>query len=153
MPNHNISVREGHINTRVEGPEKPDNQFDAELAQEMIKRTSKMNDTTLDLAERLKEARLFISWSASHLKTTWMDWQEQSGKAIHDLNLDRMAFDRESKTIIAAAKDVRDFFNSPEYQAAHKSLKELVDVLDRFGVLKSNGTLDAFADFILKVQK
>lgn len=154
MSNHSVIGRgAGAIQQLHESDLKPAVQFDAELASEMIKRTEKMNDVTLDLAMRLKSAREFISWSASHMKASWLDWQTECSKAVQDLNLDRMAFDRESKTIVGAAKDVRDFFNSPEYQSAHASLKEMVGLLEKFGQLKQNGTLDAFADFILKVNK
>lgn len=152
MSNHNITGRgAGVIQQQVETTDKPVDQLDAELAQELVKRVAKVNDTTLELANRLKAAREFIAWSASHLRGTWLDWVEQSGKAIKDLTQDRMAFDRESKTIVAAAKDVREFFNSEEYLKAHGNLKELVALLDRFSVLKQDGTLDAFAEFILKV--
>ncbi len=152
MSNNNIQSRgAGIIQQHSEGDLKPINQLDAELASEMVKRTDKVNDTTLDLAIRLKAARDFIAWSASHIKGSWLDWQDECGKAVRDLTQDRMAFDREGKAIIASAKDVRDFFNTPEYQSAHKSLKELVELLDRFTAMKKDGTLDAFSDFILKV--
>jgi hypothetical protein len=62
-----------------------------------------------------------------------------------------MAFDRETKAVIAAGKDTRDFFNSPEYLQAHGKLCEMVTLLEKFAQLKANGTLDAFAEFILKV--
>lgn len=156
MSTHNIGERgAGTIQHNYESihDDKPVDQLDAELAHEMAKRTDKVNDATLDLAVRLKAAREFMSWSASHLKKTWLDWQDQSGKAVRELTQDRMVFDRESKAIIGAAKDVRDFYNSAEYVAAHARLKEMVELLSRFSAFKQDGTLDAFADFILKVSK
>jgi len=92
-----------------------------------------------------------MAWSANHLRRAWLDWIDESSKASQEMNLFRMSFERESKTITASAKDVREFFNSPEYLAAHTRLKELVQLLDRVSELKQNGTLDAFSDFILKV--
>ena len=155
MANHSISVGGGPeiIGGPVEGPLKPKDQFDCELAEQMVKRTAKVNDTTIDLANRLRAAREFIAWSASHLRGTWIDWQDQATNAVRDLTQDRMAFDRESKAIIASAKDVRDCFNAPDYLKAHENLKELVSLLDRFTAMKKDGTLDAFADFVLKVSK
>lgn len=144
-------IDEGAIATNQPTTLKPDEVLDAELAREMIKRTAKVNDTSLDLAIRLKAAREFIAWSASHIKGAWMDWQDQCNTAVRDLTQDRMAFDREGKALVAIAKDVRDFFNSPEYQEAHGRLKEVISLLDRFSAFKKDGTLDAFADFILKV--
>lgn len=130
----------------------PDEVLNANLATEMAKRTDKLNDSTIELALRLRQAREFIAWSAAHIRGSWLDWQEESSKALQEVTLLRMAFDRESKTILAAGKDVREFFNSPEYMQAHQRLAEMVTLLNRFAELKSNGTLDAFADFILKVQ-
>lgn len=130
---------------------KPDDVFDAELSAEMVKRTNKLHDNTIDLAIRLKQAREFMAWSASHLRGSWLEWQNEAGKAASEMNLIRMAFERETKTVLANAKDIKTFFTSPEYLAAHDRLKEMVGLLDKFQELKENGTLDAFADFILKV--
>lgn len=137
----------GHGNTSI----KPDSVFDAELSAQMVKRTDKLNDNTIELAVRLKQAREFMAWSASHIRGLWLDWMEEMDKTNAKMNLFRMSFDRESKSVVAAAKDVRDFFNSPEYLAAHAKLTEMVGLLDRFEALKKAGTLDAFAEFILKV--
>lgn len=152
MSNHNSQSRgAGTIQQNSEGDLKPDDVFNAELASEMVKRTDKLNDQTIDMALRLKQARDFMAWSASHIRGLWMDWQEESNKAAQDMNLFRMAFERESKTLTATAKDVADFFNSPEYLKAHATLMEVVTVLNRFEELKKGGTLDALSDFILKV--
>lgn len=131
---------------------KPDDVFDAELAAEMVKRTDKLNDTTIDMALRLKQAREFMSWSASHIRGIWLDWQDQANNACKEMNQFRMAFDRETKTITAHGKDVADFFNSPDYLRAHATLKEAMTMLERFSEMKKDGTLDAFADFVLKVK-
>lgn len=152
MSNHTVQQRgAGTIQTQVEGDLKSNEQFDCELSAEMIKRTNKLHDTTIDIAIRLKQAREFIAWSANHLRTSWLDWQTEAGTAVKDITQDRMAFDRESKAIIACAKDVTSFFNDSQYMEALNHLKETVTTLDRFAELKRNGTLDAFADFILKI--
>lgn len=129
----------------------PDEAFSAELAIEAVRRTDKLKDDSIELALRLKQAREFMTWSVAHIRESWLAWMDQAGAATKDMNQIRMAFDRETKTIVAAGKDVRDFFGSPEYLQAHATLKETVDLLERFGALKQNGTLDAFAEFILKV--
>ena len=142
---------EGHIGGEIYSTDKPDDVFNADLAAQMVKRTDKINDNTLDLAIRLKQAREFMAWSANHIRGLWMDWQDEANKASHDMNLFRMAFERETKTLTAAGKDVATFFNSPDYLRAHATLKETIAMLDRFAELKASGTMDAFADFILKV--
>jgi len=129
-----------------------DAEFTATLSAEMARRTDKLQDNTIDLAIRMKQARDFLEWSTHHMRGTWLDWMKEADQAAKDINIFRMTFDRESKTVIAAGKDVKDFFNSPDYLKAQETLKEMVTLLERFATLKTNGTLDAFADFILKVQ-
>jgi hypothetical protein len=124
----------------------------AELAKEMTKRTSRLEDSTIDLALRVKQAREFLEWSTHHVKSSWIDWMDQANVAARDMTQTRMAFERESKIVMANSKDVREFFNSEDYIQAHLRMREMVTILDRFSQLKANGTLDAFADFILKVK-
>lgn len=149
--NYNTAHGDVPVGTRVDAGLKPDDVFNAELGAEMAKRTDKLNDNTIELALRIKQAREFIAWSASHLRGSWLDWMEEANKATHDVNLVRMTFERELKTVMAAGKDMRDFFNSAEYLKAHATLKETVDILDRIARLKQDGTLDALSDFILKI--
>lgn len=130
---------------------KSDEQFDAEFAAILTKRTDKLNDNTIDLALRLKQALLFLNWSTTHVKEGWYEWQHEASKIAQELTMTRMAIDRESKAMIAAGKDVVTLFNSPDYLKAHATMKEMVDMLDRFSQLKRDGVMDAFADFILKV--
>lgn len=130
----------------------PDEVFNADLAKEAIRRTEKLNDTTIDLAIRLKEAREFMGWSTSHIRTKWIEWVDESNTICREMNAFRMAFERETKSIISSGKDAQEFFNSPEYLKSHATLTEMVGLLERFSVLKTNGTMDAFADFILKIK-
>lgn len=125
--------------------------FNAQLAEETLKRTARLQDTSIDLAVRLKEAREFMAWSASHVREAWLQWMETANAACHDMTAVRMTFERESKSIVATGKDVAQFFNSEQYMMAHVKFRDLVSTLERFQKLKADGTLDAFADFILKV--
>lgn len=149
--NKNVSVSGGPINTRIQGPDKPEDVFNAELSAEVVKRTDKLNDTSIELALRVKQAREFMAWSASHLRTSWLSWVEESDNALKDITMMRMALERESKTAIATAKDIRQFFASPEYVDAAAKMREMCELMERFSKLKEAGTMDAFADFILKV--
>lgn len=148
----NESRQAGIIQQNHEGALKHDDVFNAELAAEMCKRTDKLNDATIEMALKLKQARDFMAWSASHIRGLWLDWTDEAGKACRQMNEFRMAFDRETKSITASAKDVTEFFNSPEYLKAQASLKETMIMLDRFSAMKRDGTLDALSDFILKIK-
>lgn len=130
---------------------KSNDEWNAEFASEVVKRTNKLNDTTIDLALRLKQALEFLEWSTSHMKESWLEWDAEANKAAQEITMVRMTFDRESKSAIAAGKDVVALFNSTDYLKAHATMKEMVDMLDRFSQLKRDGVMDAFADFILKV--
>lgn len=141
------------VATRVQGPDKPDDVFNAELSAEMAKRTDKLLDNNIELAVRVKQARDFLAWSVNHIRTSWLDWQSESDKALKDMTVLRMAFDRETKSIVACGKDVRDFFNSTEYAQSAAKMNEMLDMMERFQKLKADGTMDAFSDFILKVCK
>lgn len=125
--------------------------FTAQLAAEMVARTDKLGKENVDLAIQVKQAREFLDWSAHHMRTLWLDWVDESNKISQEMNLFRMSFDRESKAMVSTGKDVKDFFNSGEYITAHQRLADLMTLLERFREFKADGTLDAFADFILKV--
>lgn len=131
--------------------EMTDDAFDAQLASEMAQRTAKLKDNTIDLALRVKEAREFLTWSNNHLRGSWLDWIEQAGGASKEILQFRMAYERETKHVLATGKDIATFFNSPEYQQAHATLKETIALLEKVRELKETGALDALSDFILKV--
>lgn len=149
MSNKNITATEPPIINRQYRDES-DAEFDTTLNKEMEKRTDKLSDNSIELALRVKQAREFLAWSSNHMRSSWLDWMEQADKAVKDVTMTRMALDREAKATISAGKDIRDFFNGAEYQGAHLRMKEMLDLLDRFSEMKKNGTIDAFADFILK---
>lgn len=151
MSNKNLSTSTNLPIATGETVSKPDDVFNAELAAEVVRRTDKLNDNSIELALRVKQAREFMAWSAAHLRGCWLDWQTECGKALADALQSRMAFERETKLVLAQAKDTRDFFNSPEYLQAHAKLEEMVSLMERMQNLKADGTLDAFADFILHV--
>jgi hypothetical protein len=150
-PENGVSPAGVHVNDPRQSQLKSDEVFDAELASEMVKRTDKLNDTSIELAIRVKQAREFIAWSTAHLRTSWLDWMEGANQSLKDTTMFRMAMERETKTAIATCKDVKQFFCSPEYTDAAAKMKEMVELMERFSKLKESGVMDAFADFILKV--
>jgi len=132
---------------------KPNNEqiFSAQLSAEMAQRTDKLGKEHIDLALQVKQAREFLEWSTHHMRQTWLDWMAESNKVSQDVTALRMLLDREGKSILASGKDVKEFFNSGEYCTAHQRMLDMITILQRFKEMKADGTLDAFADFILKV--
>lgn len=126
-------------------------EFDVKLAQELLKRTERLQDHSIDIAIRAKESREFLDWHINHLKTLWLDWQEESEKIFKDIQMTRKAIEYESKELLTACRDVRKFFLEPQHTEEVSRLKEFVEVMDRLRTLKFDGTLDAVADTILKL--
>lgn len=131
--------------------EKPNVIMNDEIAQKTVKMTDKLGKAEVELALQVKQAREFLDWSCNHMKKDWMDWMQQSNQAIKDTQLARMALERESKAVMAACADVRDFFGSTEHQGRMDRIKEFVEVCERLKALKDSGFLDNIADTILKL--
>lgn len=132
--------------------DKSDVEFDNELSREMVKRTDKLGKDEVDLALQVKQAREFLDWNCDHMKKAWFDWMEEASKAIRDMTTLRMALERESKTIIAATKDVHAFFNLPETKAAFADYEKLIALTEKMQSLKQSGALDALVDFWLALK-
>lgn len=130
-----------------------DAEFNVELTKEMIKRTDKLGVASVDLAIQVKQARTFLEWSAHHMRKAWFEWMEEAQKSMKDLTMLRMAVERESKTTLAAAADVRQFFLDEKHLTQVARLREFVELLERLKKLKSDGTLDVIADTILRLDE
>jgi hypothetical protein len=138
---------------RVRTPHTPsEEEFQSDLAKAMLKRTDKLGKVEVELALQVKQAREFLEWSSHHIRDAWMEWMHEADKALTDIRQLRVAMTMESKTAIGLAKDVTDQFNSPEMVSALARFKDVADLLSKVRILKDDGTLDAFADFILKIK-
>jgi hypothetical protein len=133
--------------------DKTDAEFASELNVEMLKRKDRLNDTSIDLALRVIEARETLEWSVNNIKRSWFDWMEDAEKALKDVRMLRQAIGSETAQLMAAVKDVRKFFLENEYVEEMSRLKEFVAVCERLESLHNRGTLDAVADVILKLAK
>jgi hypothetical protein len=132
---------------------KSDLEFDEELGREMAKRTDKLGHVEVDLAMQVKQAREFLSWSATHMREAWFDWMTEANKALADMRMLRMSLETESKLALASAGDVRKFFLTGDHVEEVARLKDLVATIERLKALKADGTLDAIADTILKLDE
>lgn len=131
--------------------EKPSVIMNDEISKKVLKMTDKLGNAEVELAIQVKQAREFMDWSVNHMKRDWFDWSEASSKAIREAQMARMAIERESKALVTACADVRDFFGSPEHEERTKKIKEFVEVCERLKALKDSGFLDSIADTILKL--
>ena len=153
--NNNINFQETALDgsNRVrESHTQSDQEYNAELTKEMVRRTNKLGNAEVELALQVKQARDFLGWSVTHFRTAWMDWMEDADKALNNIRQLRVALNMESKTVVSLAKDVTDHFNAPEMVSALSRFREVTELLERIKSLKQDGTLDAFEGFILNIK-
>jgi hypothetical protein len=146
-PQHPMEAVHGDV---VES-EKSNEEFNADIAREIIKRKDRLTDQSVDLALRALEAQESLEWSVNHFRRVWIEWAETANERLHDMTLWRMAFGREVKQIITDASDIRQFFLDEKHLEQVRRLKEFVELCERLKALKQDGTLDAIADTMLKL--
>lgn len=137
----------GHDKYRNES----DDEYDVTIAKDLDRRVKRLGDQSIDVAIRAKEAREMLAFHTNHIKRAWVEWFEESSKVFADIKQTRVAIEWESKALLSACKDVRQFFMDPQHAAEVERLKEFVAVVERLKALKADGTLDAIADTILKL--
>lgn len=130
---------------------KSDEQFNDEFNNRMIKFINTMNDKALPAAERALASRQAMEFHVNHIKRDWMDWKEKQDAILTDFQQGRMAIERESRLILSAVLDVRKFFLGDAHEQEVKRLREVVELMERLQALQKDGTLDKFADVLLKL--
>lgn len=130
---------------------KSEDEMNTELSKSIVKFVETLNDKNVELAVKSIEARKFLEWHCNHVKETWIDWKEQSGKVLEDIRQTRVAIGIESRQLLAECGDVRKFFLSEEHEKEIAKLREFIELCERLRALKNDGTLDKVADTILKL--
>jgi len=130
---------------------KSDSEMDAACSAALNKKVARLNDNTIELAVRSKEAREFLDWHIDHVKESWVKWLEESSKVMESIRQARVAIGFESKQLLAECSDVRKFFLSDDHDKEIAKLREFIELAERLRSLKNDGTLDKLADTILKL--
>jgi hypothetical protein len=125
--------------------------LETEITSKLEEKTKRLNDQTIELATRVKEARELLEWHTNTVSNDWMAWMELSNQVMTDIRSARMAIGVESSKLLDECKQVRQFFMSPENEAGVKRLKDFVDLLEKLRSLKSDGTLDKLANILIKI--
>lgn len=128
-----------------------DAEFNVTLQKGMEKRIDRIKNADIDLAIRSKESREFLEWHCTHVKKSWVDWMDETAKAMESIRQTRVAIGNESKLLLAECGDVRKFFLSADHDKEIAKLKEFIELCERLRSLKNDGTLDRLADTILKL--
>jgi len=130
---------------------KTDEQFNAELSTQMIKRSAKAIDVSSELMDKALDARAAMDVMCAQWKVGWLDFQDTCDSRLKELRMTRMALDTEMRQLMASCREVRAFFLDKDYEQERARLKEFVDVCERLQRLKESGFLDSVADTMLKL--
>ena len=130
---------------------KSDQEMAVALAKELNKRAERLQDQSIDLALRAKEAREFLDFHTDHARKSWLDWMDETGKVLESIRQTRVAIGFESKQLLSECGDVRKFFLSDDHDKEIAKLREFIELAERLRDLKADGTLDRLADTILKL--
>lgn len=124
---------------------------DINIAERLEERSKRLQDNTIDLAIRVKEARELLEWHTNNVSNDWIAWMELSNKVLEDIRAARMVIGTESSLLLRECAEVRKFFMSTDHDEQIKRLREFIELCARLRSLKNDGTLDKLADTILKL--
>lgn len=130
---------------------KPTEVPNSEVAADAVKKATSTIESCDELARRAMDARAALEIMSESWKVSWMDFIEQSDERLLTLRQTRMAFDTETKVLMASLREVRQFFLDKTHEQEVVKLKEFIDLCERLKKLKESGFLDTVADTILKL--
>lgn len=134
-----------------ESKKKDETVFNAELAGEFIKKSTDAIEGIRTLVEQAMDARTSLDILCDYWRKDWLDFMDQSEGRLKELRMTRMAFDTETRTLMASLRDVRQFFLDKNHDQEMSRLKEFVEVCERLQKLKASGFLDTVADTLIKL--
>jgi hypothetical protein len=124
----------------------------APLAAEAHEKTVKQGiKAAEELIERSREVIATIDYLSKEIGGPWAEYQLFIKAALTEVRENRIALGSETRLLMSALKEVRAFFIETDYQTEIDRLRDFVDVCERLRSLKTDGTLDALADTILKL--
>ena len=124
------------------------------IAAQTVKATEKViKSSSTELVDKAIDARAALDLMASSWQVSWMEFIENSDKRINSMRQTRMAFDVETRQLMASLREVRQFFLDKDYATEIARLKEFVDTCERLQKLKESGFLDSVADTMLRLSE
>jgi len=104
-----------------------------------------------DLVERARSATAAIDHLANHVEVEWMACEGKIAEALKAARSKKFALRTETRAMMEAFKDVRQFFLDDDYGEQIRRLDEFVSLCERLEKLKDSGFLDTVADTMLKL--
>jgi hypothetical protein len=106
-------------------------------------------------AEQLKtkaqEAVDAIDYLVTQIGGPWKEYEGFVTQALSRVREQRIALSGETRLLMGALREVRQFFLEESYEKEISRLHEFVDLCERLKALKESGFIDAVADTILKL--
>lgn len=103
------------------------------------------------LVERAKEATAAIEYLTTHIKQSWIDFDDWVKKAISLTRQNKIAMDIETRALMADFREIRAFFLDERHLEEVSRLEKFVSLCRELKELKQSGFIDAVADTILKL--
>jgi hypothetical protein len=132
--------------------DKTDHQLNVELTRSAVKNFAASVEDTETLVSRAKEATAAIDYIATHVKTSWLQCQDELKEALLELRNKKFAIENESKQLLLALRDIRQFFLDDRHEEEMRRLSDFVSLCERLKELKESGFMDAVADTILRME-
>jgi hypothetical protein len=85
------------------------------------------------------------------MREPWQEYQGFIKSALGSVREQRIAIGSETRLLMGALKEVRQFFLEESYETEIRRLHEFIDLCERLQSLKESGFLDTVADTILKL--
>lgn len=129
-----------------------DDEYTTQLMKGFSQDTAAMQDNTVRLAQMVRDAILFLDGSSHRIQKDWLDARDVVNQAVTEMRQARHALEFECRHVLTAAADVRKFFLDDRHELEVKRLREFCDLCAQLKAYKADGTLDAVADTILKLE-
>jgi hypothetical protein len=103
------------------------------------------------LVERSRELIATIDYLVQEIRGPWREYQEFVKSSLTEVREQRIALGSETRLLMGALKEVRQFFLDENYEKEINRLHEFIDLCERLKQLKESGFLDTVADTLLKL--
>jgi len=104
-----------------------------------------------ELKAKAQEAVDAIDYLATQIGGPWKEYESFVTQALSRVREQRIALSGETRLLMGALREVRQFFLEESYEKEISRLHEFVDLCERLKALKESGFVDAVADTILKL--
>jgi hypothetical protein len=105
------------------------------------------------IAEQIKSQKDILQESYNEVVSLSNQFLPLMKLHLEEVRDNRMAQVREINETLKLHKEIRQFFLEKDYEAEKMRLAEFIGLCERLKVLKDDGTLDAVAETIIKLQE